>query len=370
MSHSWLMKKKKQDLVDLSKEAGLTLDSALLKDEIVESLDEFLQTNATRLSKNATFEGYYGTGRRSTPFKIRDSSAAPNATSGEEEGVKSVVKARGRRATKIKQEPEDDDAFPSPISAAKDAVSAVSSALSPVVDSALSPFSHNNAASSTRTPAVRRSTRDRKPEIPASPADVADIVEYESNQVAQFVERLYENAGISDWIEYARDALSSVPAVHLTFLALESFALVRAILPFRFAFDIPAIGALHTSSHSVFLPDLFILLTGYWWSTTLLWATTSILIPALFGYFFNLTHRNTSGRGRPSKAGYVVDPLTFAVVKAVATWLVYSQGVNFGLVGDTVAERVDDAIFGGYRAVIIGAGIGGLASLYEAVLRK
>lgn len=81
-------------------------DSALLKDEIVESLDEFLQTNATRLSKNATFEGYYGTGRRSTPFKIRDSSAAPNATSGEEEGVKSVVKARGRRATKIKQEPE------------------------------------------------------------------------------------------------------------------------------------------------------------------------------------------------------------------------------------------------------------------------
>jgi hypothetical protein len=77
-------------------------DTALLKDEIVESLDEFLQTNATRLSKMANFEGYYGSGRRSTPFKIRDNSAAP----GNEEDVKSVVKARGRKATKVKQEPE------------------------------------------------------------------------------------------------------------------------------------------------------------------------------------------------------------------------------------------------------------------------
>jgi hypothetical protein len=84
-------------------------DAALLKDEIVENLDEFLQTNATRLSKNATFEGYYGSGRRSTPFKVRDTSAAPNAavtSGGEEDGVKSVVKARGRKATKVKQEPE------------------------------------------------------------------------------------------------------------------------------------------------------------------------------------------------------------------------------------------------------------------------
>jgi hypothetical protein len=200
---------------------------------------------------------------------------------------------------------------------------------------------------------------------------VADIVEYESQQVGAFFSRLYQRAGVADWLDDSREALSSVPAVHLTFLSLEAFALLKAIIPWKFAFDIPAIQALHTTSQAVFLPDLFILLTGFWWSTTLLWASTSILIPALFAYFFNLTLRTSSARGRPSKQGYTVDPLAFSVVKALATYLVYNEGVGLGsFINPSTADRVDDAIFGGSNAVLIGCGISALASLYEAVLKK
>ena len=74
----------------------------LRKDELITNLDAHLSQNATRLSKVESFDQYYGT--RRTPFKAR-SSSAPGVTSDDGE-VKSVVKARGRRTTKVKQEDE------------------------------------------------------------------------------------------------------------------------------------------------------------------------------------------------------------------------------------------------------------------------
>lgn len=79
-------------------------DDDLRKDEIVENLENHLQANATRLSRNSTFEGYYGSSRR-TPFKARGSSVGGGAT-GDDGEVKSVVKGRGRRVTKVKSEIE------------------------------------------------------------------------------------------------------------------------------------------------------------------------------------------------------------------------------------------------------------------------
>lgn len=78
-------------------------DDDLRKDEIIENLEGHLQANATRLSRNSTFEGYYGAARR-TPFKPRGSTEG-GVTSDDGE-VKSVVKARGRRTTKVKSEIE------------------------------------------------------------------------------------------------------------------------------------------------------------------------------------------------------------------------------------------------------------------------
>lgn len=256
----------------------------------------------------------------------------------------------------------DDSDYASPTALAKTTASALSSAV-------LSPFSHNaEASSSSRTPgSTRRSTR-RKSEFPASPADIADMAEYESAVLAERVSAVYENLGVGENIDYFRQVCSSVPAVHLTFGALEGCAVFNQLMPWKYAFDVPAMNALHTPSFAVKLPDLFILLTGYWWSTVLLWTATSILVPLLFGYFFNFTVRNV-GRGHTRK--YTIDPLTFSVVKGLAIWLVYCQGVDFyGIVNPDVAQRVDGAILGGHTFVLVGAGISALASLYEAAQKK
>lgn len=75
-------------------------DDDLNKPDIIDALDGFLQTNSSRLQHDPTFEPFFLT--RRTPHKARDNS---NSDEGE---VKSVVRGRGRRATKVKSEPEYD----------------------------------------------------------------------------------------------------------------------------------------------------------------------------------------------------------------------------------------------------------------------
>jgi hypothetical protein len=91
----------------------------LLKDEVIESLDNYLHANATRLRDEPAFEGYFGKTR--TPARPqRESTAAfipfiPPPGAGEEESeVKSVVKSRARRATRVKQEIEYVELTPCP----------------------------------------------------------------------------------------------------------------------------------------------------------------------------------------------------------------------------------------------------------------
>ena len=79
-------------------------DEDLRKDELIEKLDTHLQANSTRLSRNASFQTYFDT--RRTPFKQRASSAGGAGVTSDDGEVKSVVKARGRRTTKVKQETE------------------------------------------------------------------------------------------------------------------------------------------------------------------------------------------------------------------------------------------------------------------------
>jgi hypothetical protein len=202
---------------------------------------------------------------------------------------------------------------------------------------------------------------------------VADVVEQEARRISAGVHSFYGRTGVNEGIAYLRETCSSVLAVQTTFLLFEAYALQRHLMPFNYAFDLPGVSALGVSPTAVFLPDLFVILTGYYWSTTLTWAATSILVPALFGYFYNLTlreSRRTGGGEAVTVAKYTTDPLTFNVVKALATWLVYVQGISFGIIAPAVAERVDDAIYGGSTAVLIGSGIGALAALYDAAQRK
>ena len=79
-------------------------DNDTRKDDLVDNLDTYLQANATRLASNRSFAPYFDT--RRTPFKARSSSAGAGGVTSDDGEVKSVVKARGRRTTKVKPEVE------------------------------------------------------------------------------------------------------------------------------------------------------------------------------------------------------------------------------------------------------------------------
>ena len=78
------------------------------------------------------------------------------------------------------------------------------------------------------------------------------------------------------------------------------------------------------------------------------------MLPSLAGYFINL-------RG---DGGY--DAVSFNAAKALVAWIVYIRGG----VGGKSRVKVANAVPGGSAGMLIGAGIGGLAGLYEAMLRK
>jgi len=172
-----------------------------------------------------------------------------------------------------------------------------------------------------------------------------------------------------------RESLSTVKSVVYLIAAFELYYLRPELLPDRFAFTIPAIRFLGTGDYPVQLPDMFALLTASFWSPALTWVLTSLLLPAFFGYFFNLSAANaptnTRGRPRASQPEYNVDPLTFSVAKAIATYVVYAQGVTFGgLVNPDSVARINSALYSGWKGVLVGTAVTGLSSVYDAVLKK
>ena len=168
-----------------------------------------------------------------------------------------------------------------------------------------------------------------------------------------------------------RENLSSVTAVQTTLLFVEALALQREILPWDPLFDLPPLAIIGTPKITVCLPEFFILLSAYFWSTTLLWATTNIVLPAGFAYFYNLSTRTVKRGGyKQSVARYAVDPLTFNVVKALLVYVVYERRNTFGLFANETRYQVEHAVYGGSTGMLIGSGIGVLAALYEAAQTK
>ena len=128
----------------------------------------------------------------------------------------------------------------------------------------------------------------------------------------------------------------------------------------------PAIKVLRTSKYAVKIPDLFALLNMSFWGPFSLWLVTSILLPLTFAYFFNLSLKATRGR----KLRHQFDPLTFHVAKALLSWLVYAKGVTGGWASPLSVVRVEGNVPGGWRGLVLGAIVGGVMSVYEAVLKK
>lgn len=154
--------------------------------------------------------------------------------------------------------------------------------------------------------------------------------------------------------------------------AFELYHLRKEVLADRYAFTIPAISVIGSPDWPIELPDMFLLLTRSFWNPVLLWAFTSTVIPAFFGFYFNLSAAHSTGpRRKSNQSDFVIDPLMFSIAKAVITYVVYQQGVTFGGWVDPLSvARINSAIYGGWKGVITGAFITGVASFYDAVLRK
>jgi hypothetical protein len=200
---------------------------------------------------------------------------------------------------------------------------------------------------------------------------VTDAIERQTALIKQNVERYWTKFGVDDIIDNARESLSSIVAVHALAILIEGIGLRRETLHMRYAFSTPAIAALNVPSYPINLPDFFELLTAGFWGPTTLWTATSLAVPFVFAYFINLTLKKGSHGMRVSSKSYTADPLTFNVVKALVTFLVFSQGFRFGgLVNDAAVTTVHKGLYGGHQSLYITSAIGVLVSIYDAVLKK
>ncbi|UPL01649.1 hypothetical protein LCI18_012583 [Fusarium solani-melongenae] len=347
--NSWLKTKKKPELAQLAQQFGLQDIAGSKKDDLGIALDTYLSENSSRYLADPELAGYFNSRSKAlgSPVKrevMRDEADRP-------------LKVSRRRTTKLSEEitPESDDASPEAASPQAASPQAISTALVETPGRALSHVA-------ARIP------------LPATPADVALAVDRSTSAVRQRVSSMYEESGITEVSHATRDTLSTVTSVLFCVAAWELWNVRREVLSNIYAFTIPAIQFLGTSDYPVYVPDMFLLLSSSFWSPTLTWIFTSVAVPSFMGYFFNLSATSTPptrGRLRSNTAEYVVDPLTFSIVKALISFVVYGQGVNFGgLLNDMSIVRLNNAIYGGYKGILTGTAITGLMSIYDAVLRK
>lgn len=206
--------------------------------------------------------------------------------------------------------------------------------------------------------------------LPPSPAVVADAIDRRTAVLRSKVAGYYEKSGVIEGTEVTRQILSNLTVIHGLIVVFELLKLGPEVLPPRYAFTIPAIALLNTNPYPVKIPDLFLLLTSSFWGPTTLWVFSSFLVPLAAAYFFNLTSKPRT-RSHSTSFNYTFDPLTFNIVKALLTYAIFGQDVTFGgLVDLEYVARINSALYGGYKGILAGTGIGTLVTLYEAVLKK
>ncbi|KAI1820496.1 hypothetical protein F4861DRAFT_58352 [Xylaria intraflava] len=336
-ANSWLQRQRKSDLAELAQHTGLKNYDSLKKIELEVALDEYLAKNSDKFRSDPKLASYYASRTRVIGSPVKKDVDGP---------VEKLKSAR-RRVTKAAEE---------------------------IVASAES--SEGEASTTTaiaHTPSRALSLASRIP-LPATPADVANAVDRSTVVLRTRVASVYKESGITEVTQATRETLSTVNSVLFAITAFELYFLRPEILTDRYAFTIPAIPYLGTNDHPIFLPDMFLLLTASFWSPALLWAFTSVFLPSIAGYFVNMTtgaHQGRVTRRSSPVPDAVVDPLTFSIVKALISFVIYGQGVTFGgWVNDISIGRINAAVYGGYKGILTGAAISGIFSIYDAVLKK
>jgi len=201
---------------------------------------------------------------------------------------------------------------------------------------------------------------------------VTDVIENQTRRISAVANDVLVATHAQSNLFQLREMLSSVIGVETIILLLEGFCVQRRMIPWRYAFDVPALRVVGTPSTSVFLPDFFVLLTDVYWSTTMLWAISAFWIPLAASWLINLTMRPALRHGVAVHSPRMkFDPLIFNVVKALLAWMIWSLGARFfGLFSEQTVDLVTQSMPAGYPGVMVGAFIGMLVSLYDATQRK
>jgi len=206
----------------------------------------------------------------------------------------------------------------------------------------------------TRTPRSALTLARNLP-LPPSPAQLADKIETQTISLTTTLSGYVSSSPLPSFLNTARYTLSSAIAIELLTLFIEAWGLRSQVLPMRYLTTFPAMPALGTGELAVKIPDLFALLTLGFWGPVGLWLATSVGTPLIGAWMFNLTHGQRD-----------YDPVSFNVVKGLVAWIVYAKGGVSGASKGVVEKGVP----GGAVGMMIGAGVGVLVSIYEALLRK
>lgn len=158
--------------------------------------------------------------------------------------------------------------------------------------------------------------------------------------------------------------------MHATFLLFEAYGLQTAVMPWRYAFDVPYSPIFGTPSFAVKLPDLFVLLSPAYWAPTLTWVTFSLAIPLALSYFYNLTVHNVKrNNARVRVVRYNYDPLVFNVTRAILAYLVYQANVLFPYVSEQTQTILVNSQYQGIYGYLAGPAVSGVLSIWEATQR-
>ncbi|KAF2998972.1 hypothetical protein E8E13_007323 [Curvularia kusanoi] len=378
MSHSWLQKKRKGELLELAQTAKLADADGLLKDDLVLALEDHLNSNETTYAKHPDFVNYYSRG--GSPVKREQTSPEPFST------VKSTRRRTLVRAPSVEATPERKVSYTTrtPRAVAQSAVQSASKTVQSASQSLSRTAEDVTQSLSKQTPRAvprRVSQIGNEIDLPASPSQLAEVVDQSLQAAGTKASELWEKTRVDEIKEAIRENVSSVAAIQTLILLIEAAGLQFNTLQTTPAFAIDA-----ANSHYLHIPDFWTLLTSEWWAPATLWSLTSWVLPFVVSYFFNLTLRSNTNH-KSSYRQYPADPLVFNIVKAILAYSAYRLPiVDASLVGEAgLAKAIDlnwgpfseqtvgvvrNNVPGGYSGLQIGAVVGVLISLYDAALKK
>lgn len=211
-------------------------------------------------------------------------------------------------------------------------------------------------------------------ELPPSPAVITEAIDRQSAALSKRVNDAWSASGVEERSHALRAKLSSAKAVETIVVALEGFSILRELWPLQYITTLPAVESIHTPELAVKLPEFFTLFDGVFWAPFSLWLLTSIFVPLVVSYFFNLSvqHSGATGSRRGGKASTSsFDPLAFNIAKALLAYLVYGKHFTFwDVYSELSIEKIYASVPGQLNGLFTGAGVGLLGALYEAILRK